>query len=220
MDTNKAGSLSEIGTSVLTVIIIALMLLPMKGILWMRGVSSVLLLLLIVAIPLAAFFRWKGAQLSRRREDVRQIPNPEVSVARLKILDFYVERAREDDRATYYRSKVRIVLKNETKDDLDIQSPSWTNSEVQVQLPEKLKLQLEEHIGGWELGKWQIGTDGKPRELYRIPLRPGEAFRTWIGLDQSVNDTKLRRKHEVRRVGILTFPISVAGKNSQVAVEL
>ena len=64
MDTNKAGSLSEIGTSVLTVIIIALMLLPMKGILWMRGVSSVLLLLLIVAIPLAAFFRWKGAQLS------------------------------------------------------------------------------------------------------------------------------------------------------------
>ena len=217
---NKADRLSEIITFVLTVIIIALMLLPIRSILWTRGVSFVLLLLLLVAIPLAAFFRWKAAQLSRRREGVRQIPNPQVSVARLKILDFYVERARGDDRVNFYRSKVRIVLKNETKDDLDIQSPSWTNGEVQVQLPEKLRLQLEEYIGGWELGKWQIGTDGKPKELYRIALRPGEAFRTWIGLDQSVNDTKLRRKHEVRRVGVLTFPISAAGKNTPVAIEL
>lgn len=98
---------------------------------------------------------------------------------------------------------MRIVLRNETRRALDIHDPFWiANGSVALELPPKLALQVESMKGGWDKEQWL--SEG----LSAIHVAPGQAFRTWIGLHEHLNDIQFSRAVQNRSFGTLSFKLN------------
>jgi glycosyltransferase involved in cell wall biosynthesis len=113
----------------------------------------------------------------------------------------------------YFKSKIRIVLQNDTCQIVDILDPTWiANGNVRLDLPPQLKLQVELVEGGRRSNKWSD-------ELREVSVPPGWAFRTWIGLHSPLGNTTFDYIRKNRQFGTLLLTIrGDAGNKVQIPV--
>jgi hypothetical protein len=130
----------------------------------------------------------------------------ELASRKLAIQDLWIERVSATNTGTTYKAKLRIVFTNGSTSTIQVSSPTWApTAGVHVQRPECARIQLE-GPKGWQNNDW-LG------EATSVAVPPGKSFRIWLGLDPSVSEKEMRRRHEVRNLGTLTLPLSVAGYN-------
>jgi hypothetical protein len=132
----------------------------------------------------------------------------------LTVQDVVLPLERSTSPTVNFKSKLRIVLKNESGHDLNISSPRWIREtgDVSIQPLDKRGRYLWqlEGPGGWEANapsSWQS------EELPEIHLRHGDVCRTWIGLDSSVSD------HEARRTRLLSTRLTNAGTDCPTIID-
>jgi class 3 adenylate cyclase len=129
-------------------------------------------------------------------------------LGRLDIYEF--KFAFTDNIKITYKSKIRIIFKNETGHILDVGAPTWKtrNGDVPHQAPP---------VWGWEVdenGKWANAE--KPTATIGL----GQVFRTWIGLASGFKEDELRRRHESLQLGSLCFPVKIAGNSVMHTIRL
>jgi hypothetical protein len=136
----------------------------------------------------------------------------QIATELITVQDVYPERS--SDPAVTYKSKLRVVFRNDTGERLDVKIPAWvtTSGDVPIQQPPASSLQVE-GPKGWERGNWQP-------ESPAIGVPAGRAFRAWIGLDETFSDQDLRRRHETRRLGMLILPIKIHGHDVTIELRL
>ena len=131
----------------------AVLLAPLPVPLWLLGASILFILTL-------------GRLLYRRG------PKPSQKIASdllLTVVDKPFERATPQS-TVFFKSKLRIVLTNETGNDIDALAPDWIaeSSDVPLQLPKQnfCCLQLED-VGGWKAGKMEARSGQASRSTWR-----------------------------------------------------
>jgi TIR domain len=106
-----------------------------------------------------------------------------------------------------YQSKIRVQLKNNTGQSIEVSNPSWTAdpADVPLQVPQHNfnVLQLESNPG-WHTSTWA-------KEAATIAVPPGAVFRLWFGLHQAFPADDLRRRHEGQLLGTLTLQVRISG---------
>src|SRR5271154_1870768 len=74
--------------------------------------------------------------------------------------------------------------------------------------------------------RWQIeGTQGWlnddwSAELNEISVGPGKVIQTWTGLQESVDQREVRRRHEIKKLGTLIIPIIVDRRRVEERIRL
>jgi glycosyltransferase involved in cell wall biosynthesis len=112
----------------------------------------------------------------------------------------------------YFKSKVRIVLQNDTGQAIEVLNPTWiANGNVRLDLPTQLMLQVELVEGGRRSNKWSD-------ELREVRVLPGWAFRTWIGLHSPLSNTAFGHIRENRQFGTLSLTIRGDDNNVKIPV--
>jgi glycosyltransferase involved in cell wall biosynthesis len=110
----------------------------------------------------------------------------------------------------YFKSKVRIVLQNDTGQAIDILNPTWiANGNVRLDLPPQLKLQVELVEGGRRSNEWSD-------EVREVRVPPGWAFRTWIGLHSPLSNTAFDNIRDNRQFG--TLLLTIRGDENKVKI--
>ena len=96
-----------------------------------------------------------------------------------------------------------------------IRVPRWISEagDVSIQWPPTSTLQFQGNAG-WENNSW------KAAEAQELNVAPGQVFRAWIGLNPSVSDNELRRRHETRRLGIFVLPVNISGHDEEFRTRL
>jgi hypothetical protein len=103
--------------------------------------------------------------------------------------------------SVYFKSKVRMVLQNDTGQAIDVSNPTWIASgNVRLDLPPQLTLQVELVEGGRRLNEWS-------EEMREVRVPPGCAFRTWIGLHSPLSNSAFDNIRENRQFGTLSLMI-------------
>jgi hypothetical protein len=127
-------------------------------------------------------------------------------------LEIFFERS--SNPSITYKSNVRIILKNESGQSIVASRPSWQSDgdSVPIQWPLGSTYQLE-GPGGWQHDKWG-------QEVPEIAVAPDTVFRLWIGLQQNISDGELRRRHRALRLGILSIPLKIAGRDGEFRLRL
>jgi|SRR5271157_2529290 len=148
-------------------------------------------------------------QRSKKAAPESETINPEIL---LTVQDVVFPLERPSAPHVGYKSKVRIVLKNESGGDIDVLTPTWIRAtgDASIQPLEKGKTYMWQIEGpaGWETSS---PASWLPEELSEIHLRHGDVCRTWIALAVSLSDDEARRRHETRRLGTLALTVKVGG---------
>jgi hypothetical protein len=127
-------------------------------------------------------------------------------VEKVAVRDVHFERASSTSTAVH-KLKIRVVLLNDTDDDLIVTDPSWVtkSGDVKIQGPrDKLKMQVE-GPGGWE------HNDCLTAELTNITVPARYTFRLWVSPRETYSEAELRRRHERKQLGTLVLPIRIRG---------
>jgi hypothetical protein len=111
---------------------------------------------------------------------------PQESSAGLSLRDVVPDCVGADDPKVTYKSKVRVVFRNDTQDTLLISRPGWEAGAVGLttQKPFFSGFNLE-GPNGWQKEDWQ-------KESSTIRAEPNRVFRVWIGFQLDILQT-LRR---------------------------
>lgn len=120
----------------------------------------------------------------------------------LKTMD--IDRVPESATHVSYKLKLRIILRNETGQDISIGPATWKsgNDKMQLQPPpmSPLNLQVETDLG------W-----GQEQKIIEVP--EGREFRTWIGMSTTNPDKDFLKKHVERRLGELQLAMRMSGQD-------
>lgn len=130
------------------------------------------------------------------------LPKPPVkSTVPLTVFDVIFERSTRAD--VVYKSKLRIILRNDTGQLISVSIPTWKSEkgDIPIEWPQGSTLQLE-GSGGWQKEGWQP-------EAKNLSVPQGRVFRFWIGLPPSVGDDELVRRHQSQRLGIIELPVII-----------
>lgn len=121
------------------------------------------------------------------------------------------------------KSKLRIELRNEGDQCIDIRAVKWIveNGDIVLQSPFWYRLQLQ------RTSATQSGGGGWQAEGNEIHIRPRELFRVSIGLDLPIgpasatrNDTEIRTHLKLAHTGTLELRIEVGGQVEMRTVRL
>jgi hypothetical protein len=168
----------------------------------MRLVVVGLILVLVVSIPTA----WVMGQ--RRRAVTALVPLAEQASFTLR--DVY--QSPEDPNARF-KWKLYIILSNDTPQTLNIQALNWVGGgKVAFLLPEVMLLQLESGVDSWVNNQWK--KDESPIGL----VRPGQVFRTWVGLQHRYEDVHIRRWQISKLLGTLSIKVASSDLEERVKV--
>ena len=115
-----------------------------------------------------------------------------------------------------YKLKMRVVLRNDTGQSVELGRLSWRASSDQMQLQPPLGYgyHTERRQGSWERDDWQ------PEFQQGQAVSAGGTFRLWIGVSQFHKEDELRKKHERKQLGALIFQVKIGDLPSQVAISL
>jgi pyrimidine deaminase RibD-like protein len=146
----------------------------------------------------------------QNREFIREYQQTSNLSELITVQDVYVERS-SDPKITY-KSKLRIVLRNDTGQDIKVTDRRWVPGpgDVPMQAPPVSRLEEVEGPDGWERDDWQKEV----APVVRVPV--SRAFRVWIGLDPMVSDVEIRRRHETKRLGVLVLQIRINGHDVRI----
>jgi hypothetical protein len=128
----------------------------------------------------------------------------------LTVLDVKPEPAR-DRPEIVFKSKLRVVLRNNSSEIILVRAPQWgytPDSSTTYWVPNWSRLQLESRPGGWERNLWE-------REAEEINVKPNQAFRASVALDESISDDTVRRLLLHKNLGKMVLPLYAAGRNVQ-----
>jgi hypothetical protein len=131
----------------------------------------------------------------------------------LTLLDFYPLRDKAP--TSIYQFKLRVVFRNDFATPLELTQLRWSahSEEVQLQPPLNYRFQVEREPGSWKIDAWEP-------EAKEVVVRPGRAFRFWIGVNPSYIEADIRQRHEVEHVGTVMLSGKVEGKNWELQVRL
>lgn len=111
-----------------------------------------------------------------------------------------------------YKNKVRIVLKNMSKETLHLSSAAFEENMVPVDVPRPMVFQHELSPGSWNVDRWAEPT------TFEIEVKSNEIISTWIGLECYFDKTKIERLHEVKGLGTI-IPV-VDGQKERVRISV
>jgi hypothetical protein len=112
---------------------------------------------------------------------------------------------RSTDPKTVYKAKLRLTFTNQSKDVIEVGEPTWTTGrwDVPVQHPFKVLYQTERSLGSWRRNEWNS------QELPQAHINPGQSFRMYVGLSDSVPHDDLESRRNGRRLGTLMIPAKI-----------
>jgi hypothetical protein len=116
---------------------------------------------------------------------------------------------RSTDPKTNYKAKLRVIFTNKSEQAIQVLEPTWTTGrwDVPVQHPFIAPYQTERSLGSWRRNEWNS------QELPQAHINPGQSFRIYVGLSDSVPHDDLEARRNSRRLGTLTVPIRVGDQN-------
>jgi hypothetical protein len=129
-----------------------------------------------------------------------------------------------DNEQIVYKSKVRIELRNDGEQCIDIRGATWTveSGDIPFQSPFWYRLELE------RTNPKQSGTNRWQEEAKEIHVRPNELFRASVGLDLPAgsssdpkrNDTEIRKRLNARQTGTLVLRVEIGRRLEVVRIRL
>jgi len=134
---------------------------------------------------------------------------------RLSLIDVAPEPARTRDDIVY-KSKLRVLLKNDTKQILHFWNVKWIAGRhgVPFQKPEFWFRYELENVSGYKSGKpWQT-------ERTYAYVDPGKVFRVSVSLEQSVSDEEVRQRLKDRRLGTLVLIFQIGGHDDEWEIDI
>jgi hypothetical protein len=172
------------------------------------ALSPVSWFVVIIVSAVSLFFKPGETQTPFRRSTSSEV-RPSLADA-FRTLEILPENTTNPD--VHFKSKVRIVLRNDSGRTVDLLNPTWiANGDVRLDLPRQLMLQVELVEGGWLSNKWSD-------EMREIRVPPGWAFRTWIGLHSPLGNPDFRRIRQNREFGTLSLEIRGDGNKVKIPV--
>jgi hypothetical protein len=140
------------------------------------------------------------------------IPAPtDPSSKQISFLDLMPECSRSDEKWTH-KSKIRVVLRNDTQEMWMVSEPRWNAGPggVKAQEPFGYALQVE-GPHGWENNDW------RPESTNSVQVPAGCALRLWIGLqlDPSIpvgdRMVEILQRAVRKRLGVLSLKLTKPG---------
>jgi hypothetical protein len=116
----------------------------------------------------------------------------------------------EPDQHANYKSKLRVLLQNNTGVEVLVSRYEWTPgpSGVSMQNPRPgTDVFQVEGPAGWGNNDWRPTPNGAAS--MRVPI--GNVCRLWIGLNQTYQQDQIRRFHEGRQLGTLGLQVELKG---------
>jgi hypothetical protein len=152
-----------------------------------------------------------GTRLSDAKTNEPTTPPQREAGSQVEIIKLQVTTLdpRSTDSKTFYKAKLRLIFTNQTKDVIGVGEPTWTTGrwDVPVQHPFKVLYQIESNPGGWRRNEWNS------QELPQAHISPGQSFRMYVGLAESVAHNDLETRRNGRRLGTLMIPIIVGNQS-------
>jgi hypothetical protein len=140
------------------------------------------------------------------------VPNTEAAAPFLTILD--KEPKRDLSSNATYKSKVYIVVKNESGRHFEVLYATWEPGDIG--LPPLIRQLWEpEGAGGYQANSWQ-----SPERTEVRNVRPGQILRTWIAVNPSVPDGDVRRHSVQGKLGCLIVNFQSAGHTETKRISL
>lgn len=131
--------------------------------------------------------------------------------ARVVLRAMEIERAPASATDVHYKLKLRIVLRNDTGQDITVGPATWRsgNDKIQLQTPpvSPLKLQVETDVG-WD------------KEQQSIEVPDGREFRTWVGIGKTILEKDFLKKHVEKRLGELRLALKISGEDVKLHMKL
>ncbi|MGD0230253.1 MAG: hypothetical protein ABSC19_07835 [Syntrophorhabdales bacterium] len=111
------------------------------------------------------------------------------------VTEVYADNS-DSDKITY-KSKVRIVLRNQAERPISLRRGYWiADGRVPLQLPARLKFRIKIDKDNW--------SGEVPGNIY---VGPQQEFSTWIGLFERLSNEGFRRVKETQEFGTLALEI-------------
>jgi hypothetical protein len=126
-----------------------------------------------------------------------------------KLTVFDVCHEPSDQENIQFKSKLRVLLKNNTGHEVTVRQSEWAPGEngVSEQNPPPGSAVFQvEGPNGWKNNDW---TPATPTTF--VMVRPGHVCRLWIGLNRSFGPADIRRLHESRQLGKLRVQVKIKG---------
>ena len=101
-----------------------------------------------------------------------------------------------------YKRKLRIILRNDSQKLVTIRAASWerrNRDDIEQKPQDRYLWQIEQTLGSWDEDRW------KPGELMEIPIPPGYAVWTYIGVNDQATHRGVGRRLVQGRLGILVL---------------
>lgn len=106
-----------------------------------------------------------------------------------------------------YKNKIRIALRNELSEPIEIESYWIANGRIALALPQRLEFQKEFERGSWRRNIWlQMETPS-------IRIEPKWTVRTWIGSINALSSEEFGRARENREFG--TLVVRIVGRSEE-----
>jgi len=171
-------------------------------------IMSTIVIVDVIALLLLSLGLVGVALYARRREPgAKAIGTAEIGseqaarAAPLSVIDVYPENS--VDEKIIYKFKVRIELRNETKEAINVRRGYWVaNGNVSLQLPPRLAFRVRT-----DKGNWSAEVSGN------IYINPGQDFSTWIGLYEKLSDERFRQVKNAKEFG--TLALEIEGNDSR-----
>ena len=139
-----------------------------------------------------AEFLKKAAEIIARKEDLDLLTRI--------VLEDVSPIQRDNTPTIIFKTKVRIILKNDTGKDLEIGPITWdqTGDMVPLQAPiSPMKLRLK---------------GANEPEVHVLPVPAGRSLSTWIGVASHVTDEEVLRRCATRKLGGMKFAVAIGGQ--------
>ena len=140
----------------------------------------------------------------RPRDPAALSPDP-TDATRIETLDVRLETAEQPH--IRYKKKLQLVLQNMSDCEIIVGPQTiWKPGSLRTRHIEQQVWELEPP-DGWHTGKWTHN------EVAELPVPPGRAFRTWIGLHDSATESEIALLHG--NLGTLLLPVRSVGRPTQ-----
>lgn len=123
--------------------------------------------------------------------------------ARIALQNLISERSENVE--VQYKFKLRIVLRNDSKERCEVRNSTWLSR------PDDIPLFSPLQYLPWQI-KTQNSWEPTPHGDYALDIPPGRIFRTWIGVASAVSEADLLKRVATRKLGDLILPLKFAGQ--------
>jgi hypothetical protein len=129
----------------------------------------------------------------------------------LILVDLEVIKVGQQDTKTVFKNKLYLTFKNAGEEDVEVEDCYWNSGSEGVPLA-----RLELKSLSWHPkrgGKWNMNDELSAREV-----KPGDAIRTWIALDDTVDCVYALHRHAAKQLGFIILKQKGYNETRQVPI--